>query len=75
METDEDKREMKRAFELYMRAAELGVAPACLNVSNFFAVRRMRVPSSQLGVGTEADEVKANQWLRVRRPRAPALLR
>jgi TPR repeat protein len=49
----EDKRQLRRALELFQDAARQGVAPACLNVSNMYSY----------GIGINKDEGKALQWL------------
>jgi len=51
--SDADVRGLRRALSLYQQAAEQGVAPACLNVSNMH----------MLGVGTPVDKAKGMQWL------------
>mmetsp|Transcript_4809 Transcript_4809/g.20612 ORF Transcript_4809/g.20612 Transcript_4809/m.20612 type:complete len:492 (-) Transcript_4809:119-1594(-) len=53
VKTDEDRRGLARALTLYRRAAEQGVAPACLNVSNMH----------MLGIGTEVNTELGMQWL------------
>lgn len=53
VKSDEDRRGLGRALALYRSAAEQGVAPACLNVSNMH----------MLGIGTEVDTELGMQWL------------
>lgn len=53
IKSDDDRRGLRRALALYRSAAEQGVAPACLNVSNMH----------MLGIGTEVDTELGMQWL------------
>ncbi len=45
--------ELARAAQLYIGAADKGVAPACKNIANLY----------ELGVGVPKDERKAVEWL------------
>lgn len=51
--TDEDRQHLRRALQLFKSAADQGVAPACLNVSNIYT----------LGLGLDKNEKLGLQWL------------